>query len=80
MFGIKYWKGWSSCLSEFLPTPSSNGKGLFSFPVLNGWKYRSLVLASLVFEELFSLPTLRTGDSDLQEKGVAHSCARPAGK
>lgn len=80
MFGSKYWKGGIAAF-EFPPTPPSKWKKdfFFSFPILNRWKYRSLFLASLVLGDLFSLPTLSTGDSDLQEKG-AHSCARPAGK
>lgn len=40
----------------------------FSFPVLSREKYRLLVLASLVFVDLYSLPTLSTRDSDLQKR------------
>lgn len=78
--GANTGKGGVAAFQSFLQLLLLMEKGFFSFPLLNGWKYRSLVPASLVFEDVFSLPTLRTGDSELQEKGVAHSCARPAGQ
>jgi len=62
-------KGGIAALLSFLQLLLLNRKGFFfSFLVLNRWKYRSLVLASSVCGDLFSLPTLSTEDSDLQEK------------